>query len=93
MGAGFSVNQGYPTANDLNGQIQNINPDNFTIDGEGNLFNLPKSKDDPFWYFSDARKKHFIELIQLFLKENKEFDYENFYDFLMNPDLLKRDDF
>lgn len=94
LGAGFSVNQGYPTANDLNKQIQDINPDNFTIDGEGNLFTLPEAKDDPFWYYSDARKKYFIkELIQLYLQENKEFDYEEFYDFLVNSNLLKRDDF
>ena len=94
LGAGFSVNQGYPTANDLNSQIKNINPDNFTIDGEGNLFNLPEAKDDPFWYFSDARKKYFIkEVIQFYLGENKEFDYEEFYDFLMNSSLLKRDEF
>ncbi len=94
LGAGFSVNQGYPIANDLNKQIQYINPENFTIDSEGNLFNLPESKDDPFWYFSDARKKHFIkELIQLFLQGNMEFDYEDFYDFLMNPNLLKKDEF
>lgn len=94
LGAGFSVNQGYPMASELNEQIQSVNPDNLTIDSEGNLFNLPESKEDPFWYFSDARKKHFVkELIGLFMAENKEFDYEMFYDFLMNPELLKRTDF
>ena len=94
LGAGFSVNQGYPMARDLNCQIQNVNPDNLTIDGEGNLYKIPESKEDPFWYFSDARKKYFIkELINLFLKENTTFDYEEFYDFIKTPNLNSRDDF
>ncbi|GAB4159348.1 MAG: hypothetical protein Tsb0033_13760 [Winogradskyella sp.] len=94
LGAGFSVNQGYPTANVLNSQIQNINPDNYSINSEGNLFNLPATVDDPNWFYADAKNKFFIkELIALFLKENKVFDYEEFYDFLVNPKLAKREDF
>ncbi|MCB0446587.1 MAG: hypothetical protein KDD03_03580, partial [Gelidibacter sp.] len=74
LGAGFSVNQGYPTANVLNSQIQNINPDNYSINSEGNLFNLPATVDDPNWFYADAKNKFFIkELIALFLKENKVF--------------------
>jgi len=94
LGAGFSVNQGYPTANQLNDRIKDFDPEKYSISGEGNLFKLSDSEKDPFWFYSDAKRKHFLkELIHLFLQSNSEFDYEEFYDFLVDPSLLENDAF
>lgn len=95
LGAGFSVNYGYPTANQLNNQIRNFELENYSIDGEGNLFQLEDpEQEDPFWYSADSKRKFFLrELISLFLNQNEEFNYEEFYDFLVNPELLGNIDF
>lgn len=95
LGAGFSVNMGYPTANQLNNQIQNFNPEKYSINSEGNLFELPETiEKDPFWYSPDSIRKFFFNnLVDLFLETNREFDYEEFYDYLVNPDLLGTETF
>lgn len=94
LGAGFSVNQGYPTANELNKKIQSINLAKYTIAGDGSLAYIGSSNEDPNGYSHDALKKYFLDdLIKLFVKVNKSFDYEDFYDFIVKPETLKRADF
>lgn len=91
LGAGFSVNYGYPTAKQLNAKIEKVDPDEFYLDGEGTLHFFKKHNDnnrEPI-YPRDI-SKHFIKyLIDQFLSQNEVFDYEVFFDFLKDPNFLK----
>lgn len=90
LGAGFSVNQGYPTANELNDKILKVNFEDFSVFGDGSLIKIDSSKKDPNYYMPDALSKHYLKkLIELFQKENGTFDYEEFYDFIVNPKLIE----
>ncbi|KYG81048.1 SIR2-like protein [Roseivirga ehrenbergii] len=83
LGAGFSVNRGYPTANQLNEILVNLDAEDFWVHTAGTVVRKNKDEDDPCWYSDDARHKHFvIKLIQLYRDlENGSFNYEEFYDF------------
>lgn len=44
LGAGFSVNQGYPTTNQLNAKLTDLHPDNFWIHTSGTVFFKEKTR-------------------------------------------------
>ena len=81
LGAGFSVNQGYPTANQLNEKLTSLDPEDFWIHTDGTV--VLRDEKDPCWYSSYAKGKFFIiELIDFYQKHSqKDFNYEEFYDF------------
>lgn len=83
IGAGFSVNRGYPTANQLNKILINLDPDDFWVHTDGTVFRKDKVDEDPCWYSDDSKHKHFvIRLIHLYQDLSAgEFNYEEFYDF------------
>ena len=83
LGAGFSVNQGYPTANQLNAKLTGLDPEDFWIHTDGTVVLKSRDEKDPCWYSSHAEGKFFIvELIEFYQKHSqKEFNYEEFYDF------------
>ncbi len=94
LGAGFSVNRGYPTAKELNDCILKVNFDDYSVFGDGSLVKLGATKKDPNYFMPDALSKHFLKaLIELFQKENGTFDYEKFYDFIVNPKLKESNRF
>ncbi|QNR24876.1 SIR2 family protein [Croceimicrobium hydrocarbonivorans] len=83
LGAGFSVNQGYPTANQFNEILVNLDPEDFCVHTDGTVIKKNREDEDPFWYTQDSKHRHFVtRLIQLY-KELSEglFNYEEFYDF------------
>ncbi len=83
LGAGFSVNQGYPTANQLNTKLIELHPEDFWIHTDGTVLFKARDKKDPCWYSSYAKGKFFIvRLIEFYVQlTGKEFNYEEFYDF------------
>ncbi|ALJ00693.1 SIR2 family protein [Rufibacter tibetensis] len=83
LGAGFSVNQGYPTANQLNRELVNLHPEDFWIYTDGTVLFKSRDEEDPCWYDSYAKGKYFITRLIGFYVEltKKKFNYEEFYDF------------
>lgn len=81
LGAGFSVNKGYPTSSKLNLKLLNLKSKDFCISTAGTIAWLQDGQHDPFWYSSYYGIKIFtLELIQFYAKQY-EFDYEEFYDY------------
>lgn len=81
LGAGFSVNYGYPTAKALNSKITSLQKDEFCISGEGDFIPLEKGEQDPFEHDGYAVQKHFlVDFIQFYCAK-KDFNYEEFYDY------------
>ncbi len=83
LGAGFSVNQGYPTGTELNEKITSLLPDDFFICSEGTLQFKNRSDEDPCRNDSDFIYKYFIpDLINFYINNiNSTFHYEEFYDY------------
>lgn len=82
LGAGFSVNKGYPTANQLNKKLTELDPEDFWVYSDGTVFLKEKTAKDPCWYANDSKHKHFvIKLIEYYNKLKGNFNYEEFYDF------------
>lgn len=83
LGAGFSVNKGYPTANQLNQKLTSLDPEDFWIHTDGTVLLKKREDEDPCWYSSYAKGKFFIvKLIEFYQEYSKnEFNYEEFYDF------------
>jgi hypothetical protein len=79
LGAGFSVNYGYPTANKLNQKLSCLDPEDFWVHTNGTVLLKKKEDEDPCY----AKGKFFIvKLIEFYQKYTKnEFNYEEFYDF------------
>ncbi|WP_113663500.1 hypothetical protein [Pedobacter nanyangensis] len=85
LGAGFSVNKGYPTANQLNRKITELSENQFTVAQEGSVCWLKPGEKDPFVYTSYHTQKLFtIELIAFFVSISGGFNYEEFFDFYIN---------
>lgn len=81
LGAGFSVNQGYPTASELNKRLEELNHEDFYVHTSGVVVMKEREFPDPCFYSDHAIGKFFlIELIEYYTKENS-FNYEEFYDF------------
>lgn len=91
LGAGFSVNKGYPTANKLNQKLIELDAEDFWVSSEGTVLLKKKTERDPNDYASDSRHKYFvIGLINFYQEKNKSFNYEEFYDFLNGIDTNER---
>lgn len=85
LGAGFSVPAGYPKASELNAQLPSFDEQNkikFSESGvlyeDGNIRNINRNSYDLAF--------EFYKKIVLKYKEGREFDYEEFYDFLTGND-------
>jgi len=86
LGAGFSVNQGYPTAQILNQELIGLSIDDFYIATDGNLVLCEKGQEDPFAYSDYVIQKHYLVELITFYRTcyciGGEFSYEIFYDFV-----------
>ena len=82
LGAGFSVNQGYPFASKLNELILDLDAEDFYVHSDGTVILKKRDVDDPFWYTADSKHRYFlIELRDFYFQKEREFNYEKFYDF------------
>lgn len=81
LGAGFSVNRGYPTAAMLNEKLTKLTKADFCVSTGGSLCWLSEGQKDPFTYSSYYTSKMFtLACIEFYSKANS-FNYEEFYDF------------
>ncbi len=82
LGAGFSVNKGYPTASKLNEKLLQLDPEDFWVHTDGTVSPKSREEKDPCWYSSESKYKHFaVRLIQYYNQRIGNFNYEEFYDF------------
>ena len=63
LGAGFSVNQNYPTANKLNNEISNLPSDSFFIASEGTVFVLEDGEVEPDGYSPYTKNRDFFLIL------------------------------
>jgi hypothetical protein len=92
LGAGFSVNKGYPTAGKLNRRLTELDPEDFWVASEGTVLLKNRDERDQNDFASDSRLKYFVcQLIDFYQKKTDEFNYEEFYDFLNNIDPNEKD--
>lgn len=87
LGAGFSAPMGYPIGGTLNKHILNLDKTKFDISPDGKLFATENSRltfGNPYYVYLDCC----IDLIKAYGTKNK-FDYEEFFEFLTNKDLVK----
>ena len=84
LGAGFSVNKGYPTANQLNNKITSLQPNQFTVADQGSVCWLKTGQADPNTYSQDHTYKQFTLELIAFYAENHKFNYEEFFDYYIN---------
>ena len=72
LGAGFSVNKGYPTANQLNKKLIQLDAEDFFIYTDGTVFLKEKNIEDPCWYSTDFKHKYFVvKLIEYYLTQKE----------------------
>lgn len=84
LGAGFSVNKGFPTANQLNSKITNLKEHEFCVAQQGSVCWLNPGQEDPFlWSEYHTCKLFTLELIAYYASI-KDFNYEEFYDYYIN---------
>jgi hypothetical protein len=82
LGAGFSVNQGYPFASKLNQLVLDLDAEDFYVHSDGTVIPKNRDVDDPCWYTADSKHRHFlIRLRDFYIQKEGEFNYEKFYDF------------
>lgn len=79
LGAGFSVNQGYPTANILNQSILSLTEQDFGITDIGTICRIIDNDDHTLNY--RHIRTFLIELIAHYNKTYGSFNYEEFYDY------------
>ncbi|MDB5032681.1 hypothetical protein [Mucilaginibacter sp.] len=85
LGAGFSVNKGYPTANQLNNKITSLRGDEFTVAQQGSVCWLKKGQVDPYIHDASHTYKLFtLELIAFYVANHESFNYEEFFDYYTN---------
>ncbi len=85
LGAGFSVNKGYPTANQLNNRLTELTAEDFWVASEGTVLLKDKSEKDPNRYSINSKHKNFVvDLILHYCDKVESFNYEEFYDFYNN---------
>ncbi|MES2139745.1 MAG: hypothetical protein V4511_08535 [Bacteroidota bacterium] len=82
LGAGFSVNVGYPTAAALNKKIMELKETEFCITSAG-IFCLLKDGDQDQWSSGDylLAKYFLVALKQFYFDKNSNFDYEQYFDY------------
>lgn len=86
LGAGFSKNEGYPTARELNKKFVDLELNDFYIKSDG-ILNL-NHKNSEVFNIRIVESDFFIEILKYFKALNSEFNYEEFYDFI-NQQILK----
>nr|WP_315155726.1 SIR2 family protein [uncultured Flavobacterium sp.] len=87
LGAGFSVNKGYPTAKKLNQKLTELEAEDFWVASEGTVLLKEKTQRDLNDFGTDSRQKYFvIDLIKFYQDTIKSFNYEEFYDFFNSID-------
>lgn len=92
LGAGFSVNKGYPTAGKLNKKLMELNPEDFWVASQGTVILKNRDEIERNDFSSDSRHKYFVcDLINFFQKETNGFNYEEFYDYLNQIDTNQKD--
>tara|TARA_R110000868_G_scaffold410463_2_gene698557 strand:+ start:1147 stop:2322 length:1176 start_codon:yes stop_codon:yes gene_type:complete len=85
LGAGFSVNKGYPTANQLNNKLTELTAEDFWVASEGTVLLKEKTEKDLNWFSSDSKHKIFVvNLIKYYREKTGGFNYEEFFDFYNN---------
>lgn len=88
LGAGFSVNQGYPIASTLNNKIIELRVSDFGIANCGTVFNIVNGNDITLNY--GHIRSFLVEFIAFYNSKYSPFNYEEFYDYykrLQNEDL------
>ncbi|MEH6309072.1 hypothetical protein RYH73_25700 [Olivibacter sp. CPCC 100613] len=86
LGAGFSVNKGYPTANRLNENIINLKTTDFTVAPQGSVCWLENGQEDIFAYSANSTFKLFTLELIAFYASTHNFNYEEFFDYYTNID-------
>jgi hypothetical protein len=81
LGAGFSVDRGYPTAGVLNSKITSLQKDDFFVHTDGSFFPLERGTQDPCRYNSYYKQKLFTVDFIKFYAERHNFNYEEFFDY------------
>jgi len=84
LGAGFSVNKGYPTANQLNNKITSLKASDFTVAPQGSVCWLKDGQEDIFGYDQNNIFKLFTLKLIAFYAANQQFNYEQFFDYYTN---------
>lgn len=84
LGAGFSVEANYPTANELNERLRKINMDEILIDSSGISYFLKPGEKDVNAHMSH-KKRSFVQKLLEYYCQNEissvdTFDYERFFD-------------
>lgn len=87
IGSGFSIPEGISSANKINSKLSNINANDFYFGTDQSAgFLLPGQK-YPNNEFEHLKERRFVEeLIKFYNSDiniNKDFNYENFYDYIM----------
>jgi hypothetical protein len=84
LGAGFSVNKGYPTANQLNNKITSLQAYQFAVAQQGSVCWLKNGQEDPYTHSQYHTYKLFTLELIAFYAANHEFNYEEFFDYYTN---------
>jgi len=84
LGAGFSVNKGYPTANQLNNKITSLKSSAFTVAPQGSVCWLKDGQKDSFAYDRNNTFKLFTLELVAFYAVSHNFNYEEFFDYYTN---------
>ncbi|MEN5194695.1 hypothetical protein [Sphingobacterium faecium] len=79
LGAGFSVNQGYPVASKLNTQIVELKISDFGIADCGTVFDIINGNDYTLNY--SHIRMFLLEFIEFYNSKYAPFNYEEFYDY------------
>jgi hypothetical protein len=85
LGAGFSAPMGYPIGNELNKRILKSREDVFSFHTSGVLVVSKDGKKPDFGYKNsyEIQFEFCTALVELFYSRNGYFDYEEFYDFML----------
>lgn len=92
LGAGFSVNKGYPTANQLNNKITDLRDADFCIASQGSFCFLEEGQKDPYDWSDYYMYKLFSLGLIKFYADRHDFNYEEFYDFYKGLDAGNKDE-
>ncbi len=84
LGAGFSVNKGYPTAYQLNSKITSLQSEQFTVAQQGSVCWLKNGQADPYIHDQYHTFKLFTLELIAFYASNHNFNYEEFFDYYIN---------
>lgn len=86
LGAGFSAPMGYPIGSDLNDKLLNFTTNKTAFSSDGRLVVSTNGKKPDFGYTNsyDTNCDFLLDLIKYYNQQIKQFDYEEFYDYLVD---------